>query len=79
MENSPNIISLSRAMLCVSCNAVSDTTGERCLACGCPGALLSLARILSPNSELGTVTYLYAGSEETLTDCVCDFVDHYSN
>jgi hypothetical protein len=41
--------------------------------------MLSLARILSPNSELGTVTYLYAGSEETLTDRVCDFVDHYSN
>ncbi len=61
--NLPNIVPLSKASWCMDCLAISDSSGEQCLACGASGSMLSLARILAPSPEIGRVTYVYAGGE----------------
>jgi hypothetical protein len=47
---------LSRAVLCVSCDCLSDSTTDSCPACGAVGSLFNLSRILNPNPKLGQVT-----------------------
>jgi hypothetical protein len=54
----PNIIPLSRAVLCMDCMTVNDSTSEVCVACGETGGLLNLGRVLNPTPELGAVTFL---------------------
>jgi hypothetical protein len=57
----PDTIPLSLALLCENCSTVvnaHELRGEVCPACGCQGALLSLARILNPMPELGEITYI---------------------
>lgn len=36
MSEALQVIPLSRAVLCIDCDAVSNATGERCPACGSP-------------------------------------------
>ena len=60
------MIPLHNAVLC-ACGMILDMReirGERCPGCACQGQLLSLARILSPNSELGTITYVFTGRDD---------------
>ncbi len=59
----PQTIPLRDAVLCISCNVVSNSRGETCAYCGWTGSLLNLSRILNPTPELGSITYLYAGGE----------------
>ncbi len=40
------IIPGERAVWCVNCEQVSDSTGDECIACGGIGGLMSLARVL---------------------------------
>ena len=59
-------IPLSHAILC-ACGTISDqreVRSECCTACGSQGQFLSLARVLNPNAEIGTVTYVLAGGHE---------------
>lgn len=46
-ERVTHTIPLARAVLCVSCNTVSDSVGDRCQACAGVGGLLSLSRVLA--------------------------------
>jgi len=57
------MIPLTYAVLC-ACGTVADmreVRGERCPACDMCGQMLSLARVLNPTPELGTITYIHAG------------------
>ena len=59
------MVHLRDAVLC-ACGMIHnmrEIRGELCPACACQGQMLSLARILSPQSDLGTITYVYAGQE----------------
>lgn len=54
-------IPLRYAILCEGCVTILNSLeirGELCPACGCAGAMLSLARVLSPNPELGAIAYV---------------------
>lgn len=53
-------IPLASAVMCCNCDAVSDSRSDRCPACGADGSLLSLARVLNPSPEMGTITFLLA-------------------
>lgn len=45
------ILPLELAVLCVSCNRISDSPGDRCMACDAVGSLLSLSRVLDRAKE----------------------------
>lgn len=45
------MVSLDRAVLCVECETISDSTGEVCMKCGANGTLLALAVALSSDRE----------------------------
>lgn len=60
------MVHLSKAVMCCNCSVISDMTqtrGDVCPACACQGQMLSLARILNPCPQLGSVTYVYSGQE----------------
>ena len=60
------MIPLTYAVLC-ACGLISDMRdvhGERCPACTAQGQMLSLARVLNPTPELGTITYIHAGGTD---------------
>ena len=64
----PDTIPLSLALLCENCSTVvnaHELRGEVCPACGCQGALLSLARILNPMPELGEINYILSSRSTT--------------
>ena len=47
-------IPLEFSVLCVNCNIISNSTGDRCKACDCRGGLLSLARVLERKDSNAT-------------------------
>lgn len=54
-------IPLRYAILCEGCVTILNSLeirGELCPACGCAGAMLNLARVLSPQPELGAIAYI---------------------
>jgi hypothetical protein len=57
------IIPGKRAMWCVSCDSVSNSTSDDCPACGASLRMISLNRIMNPCPELGAITYVYSGAE----------------
>jgi hypothetical protein len=56
---------LDRAVLCVSCDSLSDSNTDDCPACGAKGSLFNLSRILNPNPKLGQVTHYKKEGEES--------------
>ena len=64
-------IDLVRAVLCANCSRITDATGHTCPACACEGQMLSLARVLNPNSRIGRITYIYAGDDDDKSIAEC--------
>ena len=62
-DNTPlSIVPLAYAVLCVACSCIVDSRechGDRCSACASSSGLLSLARVLNPQPELGEITYIH--------------------
>lgn len=55
-------IPLNDAVLC-ACGMIHnarDIRGEVCPACTSQGQMLSLARVLNPSPEIGTITFILA-------------------
>ena len=59
-DSTPVTIPLRDALICESCSSIVDARsirGEVC-SCGAQGSLMSLARVLAPNPELGRISYI---------------------
>lgn len=57
-------LDLTRATLCVQCEKITDARGSVCPVCASSGSLLSLARVLNPSPELGSVTFMLVNHVE---------------
>lgn len=51
MDQTIVIIPAHLAVWCVNCNQVSNSVGERCVACDAVGGLLNLAKVLGREEE----------------------------
>lgn len=57
------MVPLALAMLCENCQTISDSRTDTCPLCKSVGCLMSLARVLNPNPEIGAISYIFAANE----------------